>query len=149
MRENKPRQNFHPSERSRENPSNISELTEKEQEHRHQWQDKYLKSYSSSFRMGQVFGLIYNIALLFVIYNLIKEGEKDLAIKIFTLNIAIIAFAILVTSIERKILSRKPMRKGKNPRFNKPHNNHERRHHHNNDQNRDNRGSGRDNREKR
>ncbi len=105
MRENRPYN-------SHESSPQLSDLTKKEQEHRHQWQDKYLRSNAISLRIGQVFGLLYNLALLAVVYDLIKDGEKDLALKIFFGNLAIIAFALLVTSLERKISSRKPPRRG-------------------------------------
>jgi len=114
MRENRNHRsgNFY----SAENSSTLSELTKREQEHRHQWQDKFLKLNNTTFRAGQLFGLIYNLALLYLVYDLIQNGEKDLALKIFTLNIAIIAFALLVTTVERKILSRKPRRRNFNNR---------------------------------
>ncbi len=95
-----------------ETSSNFSELLKKEQEHRHQWQDKYLKANTLSFRSGQIFGLIYNLALLYLVYDLIQSGEKSLAVKIFALNCALIAFALIVTSIERRTLSKKPPRRG-------------------------------------
>lgn len=125
MRENRHRpnnSNFYSerSERNYENSPAISELAKKEQEHRHQWQDKYLRTNAVSFRMGQVFGLVYNLALLWMVYDLIQDGEKSLALKIFVGNLAIIAFALLVTSIERKVLSRKPPRRhGRGQKFNR------------------------------
>jgi hypothetical protein len=108
---NRPRNDFY-SERNQE--SVPSDLLRKEQDYRHQWQDKYLRSNTLSFRLGQIFGLIYNLALLYLVYDLIQDGEKNLALKIFLSNIAIIAFALLVTSVERKIISRKPPRRMRN-----------------------------------
>ena len=128
MRENRHRPNnsyddSYSSERSREGSPAISDLAKKEQDYRHKWRDKYLKSNITSFRLGQVFGLIYNLALLWVIYDLIQDGEKGLALKLFVGNLAIIAFALLVTSIERKFVTRKPPRKNvRNGRFNKDRN---------------------------
>ena len=113
MRENRNRR--HDYEISPE----LSDLTKKEQDYRHQWQEKYLRTHNFSFRLGQFFGLIYNLAVLYLVYDLIKDGEKTLALKILILNFGIIAFAILVTAIERKILSRKPARRmHNNKRFN-------------------------------
>ncbi len=102
------------SDRNQESQLARLELIEKEQKYRHHWQDKYLKSNILSFRLGQVFGLIYNLALLCLIYNLIQNGEKELALKIFALNVAIVAFAMLVTSIERRVITRKPPRRTRN-----------------------------------
>lgn len=127
MRDNRNNRSYQDSysERNNENSSGLSELIKKEQDHRHKWQEKYLRSYNLTFRFGQFFGLIYNIILLGLIYNLIRDGEKDLALKLFTLNIAIIAFALLVTSIERRVLSKKPLRR--NDGGNRFHNNRNRR----------------------
>jgi uncharacterized membrane protein len=108
-RNNRSYQDSYNSERNDENSSGLSELIKKEQDHRHKWQEKYLRSYNFTFRLGQFFGLIYNLVLLGLIYHLIQNGEKDLALKIFALNIAIIAFALLITSIERRVLSKKPL----------------------------------------
>lgn len=104
-------QNDSYSEREDEDQITLATLTKKEQDYRHKWQDKFIKTSSTTFRLGQFFGLIYNLAILYVVYDLIQLGEKSLAIKIFALNLALIAFAVLVTSIERKILTRKPARK--------------------------------------
>lgn len=118
MRENRHNrsENFYSSERDHESSPALTDLAKKEQAHRHQWQDKYLQLNNSTFRAGQIFGLIYNLALLYLVYDLIQDGEKILALKIFALNIAIIGFALLVTMVERKILSRKPPRRSFNNR---------------------------------
>ena len=85
----------------------LLEMAKKEQEHRHSWQDKYLKFHSFSYKIGLLFGFIYNVGLLVLIFNLIKQGNHSLALKLFIINTAMIIFAIIVTSIERKITTRK------------------------------------------
>ena len=114
MRENRQRSSNYYSDRNQENSSVSPELVKKEQDYRHKWQSKYLMSNVFSFRLGQVFGLIYNLAVLYLVYDLIQDGERELAIKIFAINAAVIIFALLVTSIERKVLSRKPPRRMRN-----------------------------------
>ncbi len=89
-------------------------MAKKEQEHRHEWQSKYLASYNLTYRAGQFFGLVYNIALLYVVYDLISSGEKDLGVKIFTINALVMIFAILATTIERKVFSRRPSNRFRN-----------------------------------
>ena len=91
---------------------NLIEMAEKEQEHRHEWQERYLSSYNLTFRFGQLVGLIYNLGLLCIIYKLINSGDKELALQLFAINAAIMAFAILATTIERKIFSRRPAKYG-------------------------------------
>ncbi len=87
------------------------EMAKKEQEHRHIWQDKYLKFHNVSHRAGLIFGAIYNIGLLFLVFNLVKQDNKGLALKLFLINALLIAFAIIVTAVERKITTRKPPRR--------------------------------------
>ena len=87
-------------------------LTKKEQDNRHKIQGRYLTTY----RIGQFFGFIYNLALLYLVYDLIKNGEKTLALQIFALNTAIIAFVILTFLIERKLFSRRMDHKRNNRR---------------------------------
>jgi uncharacterized membrane protein len=92
----------------------LIDMAKKEQDHRHSWQDKYLKFHNLSYRFGQFFGIIYNFALLFLVIHLIKIEEKSLAIKLFSINAGLIVFAILVTFVERKLITRKPPRRGPN-----------------------------------
>ncbi len=89
----------------------LMEMAKKEQEHRHSWQDRYLKFHNLSYRFGQFFGIIYNFALLFLVIHLIKIEEKSLAIKLFSVNAGLIILAILVTFVERKLITRKPPRR--------------------------------------
>jgi len=117
------RENRHNSYSDRDHDSSsMHDLIKKEQDYRHKWQDKFIKSNIFTFRLGQVFGLVYNLAVLYVVYTLIQDGEKTLALKIFTANLALIAFAVLVTGVERKILNRKPTRKGRDGKNFKPRN---------------------------
>lgn len=104
MRDNKHknRQNFSSQERSESSNPNLTELAKKEQEYRHQLQTRHLKLQNLSFCLGQVFGLIYNLALLYLVYVLVREGEKMIAMKIFVLNIAIIAMALVFPALKRK-----------------------------------------------
>ncbi|MES2676700.1 MAG: DUF2335 domain-containing protein [Pseudomonadota bacterium] len=102
----------------------LMELTKREQDHRHSWQDKYLKLYNFNYKAGLLFGFIYNIALLAVIYDLINQHKESLALKLFVVNAALIAFAIIVTVVERKVTTRKPPRRinsnqNHNPNHNK------------------------------
>jgi uncharacterized membrane protein len=108
--------NQYNSDNYRERTSVSSDLIEKEQDYRHKWQDKFLKSHTANLRFGQSLGFLYNITLLYVVYSLISSGEKKLAVIIFALNAFIISFGLLVTTIERKVIHKKPMRKGRDDR---------------------------------
>lgn len=103
-------------------PTSVSDLVEmakKEQEHRHQWQSNFCILHDKTYKIGQIFGLIYNLGLLYVVYDLIKSGNAELALQIFVINAILMAFAIVVTTAERKINSRRPVKNPKNKRSNK------------------------------
>jgi uncharacterized membrane protein len=114
--------NLLPSPRVLENYEDIApgsvnkliEMTKKEQEHRHAWQDKYLRFHNVSYKTGLIFGFIYNMALLALIYDLIRAGNQPLALKLFLINAGLLAFAIIVTAIQRKVTTRKPPRRTHN-----------------------------------
>jgi hypothetical protein len=99
-----------------DSPSNY-EIVKKEQEYRHRLQEKYLKINTASFRIGQLFGLIYNLALVYILYVLIRGGDKDLALKIFTLNAALIAFAVGLSTFEKRIFARNFSQKKSGKKF--------------------------------
>jgi uncharacterized membrane protein len=92
----------------------LMEMAKKEQEHRHSWQDSYLKSHNFTYRAGQLFGFVYNILLLYLIFKLVRSGDISSAIKFFVINTLLISLAILVTFTERKMTTRKPPRRGGN-----------------------------------
>ncbi len=92
-------------------PTSVADLikmAEKEQKHRHNWQDNYLKSHSFTTRLGQVCGLIYNLFLLSFISKVYSEGDKEFALKIFLGNVVLMAFVALITTFERRVFSRRP-----------------------------------------
>jgi len=90
---------------------NFASLVKKEQDSRLKWQDKQLSSYNLNVRLGQICALIYNIALLYFIKDLINNGEKDLAVRFFLINALLLLVAVIFTSFERRISFRKPNRK--------------------------------------
>ncbi|MBM5782720.1 MAG: DUF2335 domain-containing protein [Pelagibacterales bacterium] len=97
----------------------LVEMAQKEQKHRHDWQDRYLSSHNFSYRSGQLFGLIYNLGILYLVYSLFKEGDKSSAIKLFLINAAVVTFAIVFTTFERRIFTRRPEKKFKNKNRNR------------------------------
>ena len=91
--------------------SKLLEMAKKEQEHRHSWQEEHLKVHNRIYKWGQIFAFSYNILLLALIAYLIDGGEHKLAIKLFTINASLMAFAVLVTFLERKVMNRRPPRR--------------------------------------
>ena len=92
----------------RSSAPNSSELLKKEQEHRHKLQMKN----ALSFRLGQIFSLIYNVSIIILIYTLVTIGEKKLAIIIFCVSASIIIFAIAVLAFEKRVFSRNSFKSG-------------------------------------
>jgi uncharacterized membrane protein len=96
----------------------LLEMAEKEQKHRHFWQDKFLRFHGFSYKLGLFFGFLYNVGLLYLVYDLINAGKEALALKLFIVNALLILFAIIATKIERRVTTRKPPRRN-TPNLNK------------------------------
>jgi hypothetical protein len=122
------------------------QTTMKDQEHRRSHQENSPREYSSerprndtrhhnsdsrssftprknsSKLIGQIFGLIYNLALLYLVYDLAKSGSEKLAIWIFALNAGLIIFAVIYTKRSFKHKSHNSYRDGRNrsPRPSRP-----------------------------
>lgn len=64
------------------------------------------------FRAGQIFSIIYHLALLLLIVILVQKGEVKTALKIFAINAAIVIFATLVSTIERIFFNKNRPYKG-------------------------------------
>lgn len=57
---------------------------------------------SNSKRFGQVFGLIYNIVLIYFVVDLARSGNEKLALEIFAINAAVVIFAALLNKRSSK-----------------------------------------------
>lgn len=119
----------------------LLEMAKKEQEHRHSWQDRYLKSHGAIYRLGQIFGFAYNVLLLYIIFKLVRNGDTASAIKIFAVNALLIIAAIIITFTERKITTKKPPRRTSNQGENNKSHQHKRTGNSRSNNNRDNRGN--------
>jgi uncharacterized membrane protein len=84
----------------------LGNLAENEQKQRHNLQNKH----NFSFRIGQIFGIIYNILILAVVVDLSQNGNNELALQIFFINALLMALAILVGKSDGRS-SRKPVRR--------------------------------------
>jgi uncharacterized membrane protein len=89
----------------------LLDMAQKEQDHRHSWQEKHLNVHARIYKWGQIFALLYNIALLALVGSLIKDGNQELAVKLFVINATLMVFALLVTFVERRIMNRRPPRR--------------------------------------
>jgi hypothetical protein len=78
---------------------------------------------NSFFRAGQIFSFLYHLTSLGLMYLLVKEGEKELAVKILMVNAGLVVFALLLAAVERKLNPKhgRPNNRGRNN--NRPYNN--------------------------
>lgn len=81
----------------------LIELTQKEQDHRHQLQEKQQKANNASYIFGMVFGFLYNIALLYFTYYLVETGQKSFALKVILINAIVILGSFGLLSFSRKL----------------------------------------------
>ena len=89
----------------------LIDLTKKEQDHRHKLQENQQKANNSSYFFGMIFGTIYNLGLLYLIYDLISEGYRSLALKLFIINAFLILSCFGLLTFSRKMSARKPYNK--------------------------------------
>lgn len=58
------------------------------------------------FVFGQLFGLVYNLAVLYFVYFLVQNGNESLALKIFAINAGVMMSAIFLSMLERRLFPR-------------------------------------------
>ena len=96
----------------------LIELTQKEQDHRHKMQENQQKANNSSYFFGMIFGTFYNIGLLYLIYGLVNDGYRALALKLFVINAFLILSCFGLLTFSRKLSFRKPFNKNYDNRRN-------------------------------
>lgn len=105
------------SDNSRELPierNALIELTKNEQEHRHKLQENQQIANNISYFFGMIFGLAYNLALLYFIYDLVQRDLRSFALKIFAINAGLIVTCFALLTFSRKL----SFRKNNNKNFN-------------------------------
>lgn len=88
----------------------LIELTKNEQEYRHIAQEKQQRANNISYFIGMIFGFIYNLVLLYLVYYFFNQGEKELALKIFIINAILIVSCFALLSFSRRSSNRKPFK---------------------------------------
>lgn len=66
-----------------------------ENSHRHHSDYRRNHSPDTTKRIGQFFGLIYNISLIYFVCDLAKNGDQKIALILFLTNALLIIFAIM------------------------------------------------------
>ena len=88
----------------------ILEMAEVEQDRRHEWEEEYLTFYKKSLRIGQLFGFVLLLSVVFSCVYLAVNGHEQLAVYLAVAGFFSVAFASLFESIGRKKSSRRPSR---------------------------------------
>jgi uncharacterized membrane protein len=96
----------------------LIDLTKKEQDHRHKLQENQQKANNSSYFFGMILGIIYNLSLLYLIYDLINDGYRALALKLFIINAFLILSCFGLLTFSRKLSFKKPFNKNYDNRRN-------------------------------
>jgi uncharacterized membrane protein len=85
-------------------------LTTKEQQYRHQQQTKQQKLNNLFYFFGLIFGFLYNVFLLYLIYELVQNGHNLLGLAIFFINAILILGSFAILSFSRKSNNHKPIK---------------------------------------
>lgn len=96
----------------------LIDLTKKEQDHRHKLQENQQKANNSSYFFGMILGVIYNLSLLYLIYDLVNDGYRALALKLFIINAFLILSCFGLLTFSRKLSFKKPFNKNYDNRRN-------------------------------
>lgn len=87
----------------------IVEMAEVEQDRRNAWEDEYLRFHKKSLRLGQLFGFILLLSVVWGTVSLAENGHEDVAIALAASGFGSVAAASLFSEIGRR-LSRRPRR---------------------------------------
>ena len=90
--------------------SALINLTSKEQNYRHQQQTKQQKLNNYFYFLGLILGFIYNISLLYIVYQLVQNNHYLLACSLFVINTVLILGSFAILSCSRKSNNHKPIK---------------------------------------
>ena len=90
--------------------SALISLTTKEQHYRHQQQTKQQRLNNLFYFFGLIFGFIYNVSLLYLIYQLVQNSHYLLGFAIFAVNTILILGSFAILSFSRKSNNSRPQK---------------------------------------
>ncbi len=79
--------------------------------------NELFKAQSCTYSSSHFLGFIYNLALLYLVYYLINNGEKAFALIIFSVNALIVILAILTKVNDRRKRNYNNHRRNRNRKF--------------------------------
>ncbi len=84
----------------------ILEMAKLEQEHRHAWENKYLKSMAYTTRVGQLLGFALAIILIYSAMALVADKNDTLASVVVFSGFSFLMIAALASANSRKHINR-------------------------------------------
>ncbi|MFI4984109.1 MAG: DUF2335 domain-containing protein [Rickettsiales bacterium] len=84
----------------------IMEMAKAEQEHRHSWENRYLKSMAYTTRVGQLLGFALAIILIYTCLIIAMDGNETLASVIAFSGFAFLMIAALASARSRRHIAR-------------------------------------------
>lgn len=84
----------------------ILEMAKAEQEHRHAWENKYLRSMAYTTRVGQLLGLALAVILIYTCIIMAMDGNENLAGVIAFSGFAFLMIAALASAKSRRHINR-------------------------------------------
>lgn len=87
----------------------LLEMAEIEQEHRHEWEDNYLRSYTKSHRIGLLFGFVVAIAVVSGSVALSFAGDSLAAVALAASGFFCLAVNSIVASRTRHFRRKPPI----------------------------------------
>lgn len=84
----------------------ILEMAKEEQEHRHSWENKYLKSMAYTTRVGQLLGFALAVILIYTCIIIAMDGNQNLASVVAFSGFAFLMIAALASAKSRRHIIR-------------------------------------------
>lgn len=95
---------------------NNNSLVKIEQQHRHNLEKKA----QTTYKLGKLCGLTYNLAFLYFIFSLIEKNQSNLALKIFIVNALLVAVFLLSQALKNRKFSKNNYNRNKAPQKKRP-----------------------------
>lgn len=89
----------------------IVHMAEKEMQHRHAWEDRYLHSYIGLYRLGQICGLLIALLTVLTSFYLFLAKEVTGAMVVAASGVGMLVAASIASSIRRRFENRPRRRK--------------------------------------
>ncbi|MCE2993748.1 MAG: DUF2335 domain-containing protein [Alphaproteobacteria bacterium] len=80
----------------------IISIVKSEQDHRHRWENSYLRSMVNNYRFGQILIFILSIMIIYAAISFVSIGENLMAIFVIVFGFAFLAIVALANMFNKK-----------------------------------------------